>query len=193
MGNRTKPRTLEEEVLARFPIAADAYPQGELAFILQAVQDVQPSAIFEYGTGSGASGRIFQEAVSVLGLACLIHTTELPDELAPLEAQHPRHNTGQHLTDGVVRKRGDGVTESLVAWAQWRPQRSLWFLDGDHTNFAVYREIALIDRMVPDAVILLHDTNEGPGVGAREWVERQGRHRFTHITGRTGVGRLDRL
>ena len=185
--------TLAKQVQERFALANQAYPQGELEFMCGAVQSAQPQAIFEWGTGSGASGRIFAEALSILGLAALVHTTDLPDALAPLEEQHPRERTGQYLTANAIRKRGDGVTESLVAWTELRPERSLWFIDGDHSLYAVYREVALIERMVPDAVMLIHDTNSGPGEAAEKWVADPRRHHYSWLEGRTGIGLLEPL
>lgn len=187
--------TLAEEVQSRFDLARSAYPEGELEFMCDTVADVQPNFIAEWGTGSGASGRIFYESTQILRLDPLIVTVDLPDELSPLEAQHPRERTGQYLPayhDNLYALRGDGVTVALSQWVHWNPvDRALFFVDGDHSYFAAYREVALIDRMVPNAVILLHDTNDGPGLAAEKWVADQGRHTYTSIEGRTGIGRLD--
>ena len=183
---------LAGHVAATSPFAEAGYPGAELEFICDTVEQVRPDAIFEWGTGSGCSGRIFWECSRLLNLSATIHTVELPDELMPLDSQHPSTSCGMYL-DGttVIRHRGDGVTEALVLWAHLQPQRSLFFLDGDHSQVMVYREIALIDRMVPDAVMLIHDTNAGPGDAARAWVAEQGRHVFTSTPERVGVGRLD--
>ena len=183
---------LASHVGAAFPFAEAGFPGAELEFICDTVEDARPTGIFEWGTGSGCSGRIFWECSRLLELGATIHTVELPDELQPLDSQHPLGACGMHLEGTtVIRHRGDGVTEALVLWAHLRPERSLFFLDGDHSQVMVYREIALIDRMVPAAVMLVHDTNAGPGDAARAWVAEQGRHTFTAITDRVGVGRLD--
>lgn len=190
--------SLADEVQERFHLAREAYPQGELEFMCEAVEDVRPDAIFEWGTGSGASGRIFCEAAAIVcGRQINLVTVDLPDELSPLESQHPRERTGQYLPGGVhagvSAMRGDGVTTALMVWTQFPSERPLFFIDGDHSYFAVYREVALIDRMVPNAVMLLHDTNDGPGLAGEKWVADQGRHTYRSIQGRTGIGRLDPL
>ena len=194
--------TLADEVQARFDLARSAYPEGELEFMCETVAEVKPDVIFEWGTGSGASGRIFCEATGLVALANSwigepvdLVTIDLPDELAPLEAQHPRERTGMYLPDRarISRLRGDGVTVSLALWATNFADaynKPLFFIDGDHSYFAVYREVALIDRMVPNAVMLLHDTNDGPGLAAEKWCADQRRHTFESIPGRTGIGRL---
>ena len=107
--------TLADEVQSHFDLACSAYPQGELEFMVDTVAEVKPDAIFEWGTGSGASGRIFYEAGTLtLGRTINLFTVDLPDELAPLESQHPRERTGQYLPGGVhygvTAMRGDGVT-----------------------------------------------------------------------------------
>ena len=88
---------------------------------------------------------------------------------------------------------GSRIALTVYAQNQAIIDRPLFFLDGDHSYFAVYREIALIDRMVPNAVMLIHDTNDGPGEACQKWVQDQQRHRYTFIEGRTGIGRLDPL
>jgi cephalosporin hydroxylase len=189
--------SLADEVQSRFDLARSAYPEGELEFMCDTVESLRPDCIFEWGTGSGASGRIFSEATHIIDDVFIpLVTVELPDELSPLESQHPRERTGQHLPSRarISALRGDGVTLALTMWAtnfEGGYHKPLFFIDGDHSYFAVYREIALIDRMVPNAVIILHDTNDGPGLAAEKWVADQRRHTYKSIVGRTGIGRLD--
>lgn len=185
--------TLADEVQSRFDLARSAYPEGELEFMCDTVESLRPDSIYEWGTGSGASGRIFWEATDFLATNTFLFSYDLPDELSPLEAQHPRERTGQYLLPtGAKMDRGDGVTMALMEWSRWHEKAvlPLFFIDGDHSYFAVYREVALIDRMVPNAVILLHDTNDGPGLAAEKWVADQGRHTYVSVEGRTGIGRL---
>lgn len=177
---------------AHYP--AMAYPGDEMQFMCQAFLDVMPNAIFEWGTYNGSSARVFWECARILGHPCAIHTTELPVELTKLDGAHPGETPGEHIRDTEVHQhRGDGVIESLVQWARITPARSIFFIDGDHSVEAVYREIMLVHRMVPRAIILVHDANHGPGYAARLWVEKQGTHTYTETTSRVGMARLDPL
>ena len=180
---------LAGRVTAAFELAQGGYPGAELQFMCDTVEQVRPDFIAEFGTGSGCSGRIFWECSRLLGLNAEIHTTELPDELAGFDGQHPGVNTGMYLPPGVTTHRGDGVTESLIAWKRRQPERPLFFLDGDHSEVMVYREIALIDRLVSFPVMLIHDTNGGPGDAGRKWAaETLGE--WTEIKDRAGIGLL---
>ncbi len=182
---------LANQIRDIFPEAEPAYPGSELDFICDLVERIRPDVIFDWGTYAGTSARIFWECSRLLALHAAIHTIELPDELKALDGAHPGASCGLHLHGTTVTQHyGDGVTEALVLWRRLEPQRSLFFLDGDHHWVMVYREIELIDRMVPDAVILIHDTNAGPGHAAREWVRKNETRSFTSITGREGIGHL---
>jgi predicted O-methyltransferase YrrM len=186
---------LADEIRRIFPEAEPAYPGAELDFICETVEEMRPDAIFEWGTYAGTSARIFWECCRLLGLATEVHTVELPNELKLLDRAHPGDESGLHLVDtGVWQHRGDGVTEALVQWQRMRPERSLFFLDGDHHWVMVYREITLIDRMAPDAVMLIHDAQAGPGYAAREWVRlNPASHALRSVSGREGICRLEPL
>ncbi len=157
------------------------------------VETLRPDMVFEWGTNSGCSARVFWECARILDLDMPVHTVELPDELKEFDGQHPGIHCGMYLPGtSVVQHRGDGVTEALILWKRLQPQNPLFFLDGDHSQVMVFREIALIDRMVPASTMLVHDTNgAGPGEAARSWAADFGRHTFTEIPDRVGMGRLD--
>jgi cephalosporin hydroxylase len=175
-----------------FPLAVGGYPGEELQFMCDTMERLRPDFVAEWGTGSGCSARIFWECDLRLGFEAAINTTELPDELRDLDGQHPGVNCGMHIKDtGVFAWRGDGVTESLIRWKRQQPRRPLFFLDGDHSAVMVTREIALIQRLVPDAPMLIHDTNgAGPGDAARTWAAMYGRS-WSEVTERVGMGLLE--
>lgn len=157
------------------------------------VETIRPDFIAEWGTNSGCSARILWECRRLLGLDTAIHTIELPDELQVLDDQHPGVNCGMYLPQGVTSHRGDGVTEALILYKRLQPERPLFFLDGDHSQVMVYREIALIDRMTQGAPMLIHDTNgAGPGDAARKWASEFS-YVFTEIPDRVGIGLLERV
>jgi hypothetical protein len=74
-----------------------------------------------------------------------------------------------------------------------RPQVSLFFLDGDHGWQMVHRELTLIQRMVPEATVVLHDVASGPGFAADQWVqEHHGAYLYSCIPDGQGIGRIDK-
>ncbi len=150
------PRTVLRRVRK---LGLPAYGDDEVLFMASAMSRHRPTHVFEWGTNVGASARLFHEAAGVLGFACEVHTTELPDELAHLDRDHPGHRYGQWI-DGlpIVAHRGDGLAESLHARDRIRPERSLFFLDGCHDYLVVLDELETVSAADPDAVILVHDT-----------------------------------
>ena len=182
---------LAGRVTEAFGEAQGGYPTGELVFMCGAVEAIRPTFIAEWGTNSGCSARIFWECCRLLGLDTAIHTIELPDELKDFDDQHPGVHCGMYLKDGMATQhRGDGVTEALILYKHLAPERPLFFLDGDHSQVMVYREIALIDRMTQGAPMLIHDTNgAGPGDAARQWAS-EFYYTFTEIPDRVGIGLL---
>ncbi len=185
---------LAAKVTEAFPLAQGGFPSPELDFMCDTVAMFRPTFIAEWGTNSGCSARIFWECCRLLDLRTEIHTVELPDELQVFDDQHPGVNCGLYIAreSGVVQHRGDGVTEALILYKRLQPERPLFFLDGDHSQVMVYREIALIDRMTGGAPMLIHDTNgAGPGDAARKWVSEFD-YTFREIPDRVGIGLLER-
>jgi hypothetical protein len=61
--------------------------------------------------------------------------------------------------DQVRLHQGDGVDMSLAIWKKAvKPNSALFFVDGDHAEHSVYRELSAIMRAVTKPVVLLHDT-----------------------------------
>lgn len=143
-----------------------AYGLDELRFMVDTVLDAEPAFIGDWGTNLGVSARVFRETAVMARLDTTVVTVDLPPELEALDRDHAGWRTGSVLrgVEGVECLFGDGVTTTLMRWAQLgRPERALFFLDGDHARDAVYRELRMIHRLAPRAVALVHDTaDDGP-------------------------------
>jgi cephalosporin hydroxylase len=143
-----------------------------------AVCRFRPSYIFEWGTHVGKSARAFYEITHHYGIACEIHSVDLPDDTAHVE--HPSHERGRMVigVERVYLHQGDGVDVSLALWqAHGRPEPVLFFVDGDHAEASVYREVSSIARSVHAPAVLLHDafyqsSESGYNVGPWRAVER---------------------
>lgn len=140
------------------------YGDDEVEFMYETVALVRPSHIFEWGTNRGSSARILYEAARDRKmLSCQVHTTDLPTLLCGINKEHVGSDTGcifAHL-EGITQHYGDGVTCSLLAFREARNPRSLFFIDGDHNEENVLRELRWINLVAPSEAILLHDTHPG--------------------------------
>jgi cephalosporin hydroxylase len=154
------------------------FPLNELMLLSAAVCRFTPSFIFEWGTHVGQSARAFYEITRHYGINCRIHSVDLPDDISHVE--HPRETRGL-MVKGLARvhlHQGDGLEVSLKLWeSAGRPDRVVFFVDGDHSEHSVYRELAGITNAVPRPVVLLHDTfyqssDSGYNVGPHRAIER---------------------
>ena len=169
------------------------YGADEVAMMEITLIAAQPEFIGEWGTNRGSSARIFYELCLIHGIDPLIVTVDLPDELAALDRDHAGIFSGGMLSKtNVCQMRGDGVTTALLMWHyEHRPERSVFFLDGDHLKESVFREIVLVNRMAPKATMLLHDTTQGPGQAVRDYLERfPDQYDLTELHSQAGMMRL---
>lgn len=158
-------------------VGVHPFPLQELMLMTATVCRFEPSLIFEWGTNIGKSARIFYEISRFFQIPAAIHSCDLPDDVDHVE--HPHAQRGAMVRDlqGVTLHQGDGLTTSLGIWEQaGRPNRPLFFLDGDHSYASVRREIDGILAVVPDPVLLMHDTflqssESGYNVGPRQAVD----------------------
>lgn len=135
------------------------FPLHELMLLSGAVCRFRPSHIFEWGTHIGASARAFYEVSRHYGIPTEIHSVDLPDDATHIE--HPSSARGRMVRklQGVHLYQGDGVEVALHLWNEFgRPERVLFFIDGDHAEQSVYRELTQVVAEVPSPCILLHDT-----------------------------------
>lgn len=154
------------------------FPLQELMLLSAAVCRFRPSHIFEWGTHIGKSARAFYEITAHYGIPSEIHSVDLPDEIEHVE--HPSSDRGRMVRglDRVHLHQGDGLEVALATWNKAdRPSSVLFFVDGDHSEASVYRELSGIVGEVPKPVVLLHDAfyqspQSGYNVGPYRAIER---------------------
>lgn len=179
-------------------VGTHPYPVAELNLMVSAVSRLKPQQIFEWGTNIGKSARIFYETAKQFGIQLEIHSIDLPDNLE--HAEHPKSSRGRMVKGcpGVSLYQADGLTKSIEIYRRHPDNRTLVFIDGDHSYESVRRELAGIVEAMPRAAILLHDTfyqseQSGYNVGPYKAVEEllaaiPGRYRvMSTITGLPGM------
>ena len=141
-----------------------AYGDQEVEFFGSVLERFRPTHVFEWGTNVGASARLFYEAALEFGYECEVHTVELPDSLSHLDRDHPGHRHGQWIEGlSIHAHRGLGLTLSMQLWVDLRPDRALFFLDGNHTYAVVLEELQSLSNLRPQPVVMIHDTNRLTG------------------------------
>jgi len=153
------------------------FPLQELMLMTATVCRFKPPLILEWGTNIGKSARIFYEISKYFDISASIHSCDLPDDIDHIEHPHTQRGAMVRGLSEVTLHQGDGLTTSLRLWEEaGRPQCPLFFIDGDHSYASVRREIDGIMAVVPDPILLLHDTflqssEFGYNVGPRQAVE----------------------
>jgi hypothetical protein len=140
-------------------VGTHPFPLQELMLMAGAVCRYQPPIVFEWGTHIGKSARIFHETLTHYSIKSVIHSIDLPDDASHVE--HPGAARGQLVQGlpGITLHQGDGVNTALQLWENHgKPERCLFFVDGDHEYESVKRELHLILATVSRPVILAHDT-----------------------------------
>ena len=134
------------------------YPLAELNLMVAATCRLKPQQIFEWGTNIGKSARIFYETGKRFGIPLEIHSIDLPDNLDHQE--HPRSKRGRLVKGcaGVSLHQGDGLSKAIELYKHNPQNRTLVFIDGDHSYESVCRELNGVIEAMPNASILLHDT-----------------------------------
>jgi cephalosporin hydroxylase len=176
--------TLSDFLLERVVpvVGVHPYPLNELLLMTAAACRLKPSVIFDWGTHIGVSARIFFECDKAFHLGFEIHSIDLPADATHVEHPGQEHGRLVRGLDKVHLHRGDGVRVALELWHKLgRPQRPLFFVDGDHAYESVRDELNQIFSTIPDASALAHDTffqsaesnyNVGPARAIGEVVER---------------------
>lgn len=158
-------------------IGLTGYSPEEIELIYTTMREYQPDFIAEYGTNIGTSARIFHEARQMLKLDCVIHSIEIHRDLGAVWG----HERGHHVKGLPVDLHiGDGVTRGIELWHASGAHRPLFFLDDNHAETEVLRQMRLIHLEAPEAVMIVHDTHtpsEGgwrlhePGVAIQSFLE----------------------
>ena len=159
-------------------VGVHPFPVHELMLLSAAVCRFRPSYIFEWGTHIGKSARAFYEVSGHYGIPSEIHSIDLPDHAHHVE--HPSSERGRMVRglDRVHLHQGDGLDTSLATWTKaGRPDDVLFFVDGDHSETSVYRELSGVVAHVPRPVLLLHDafyqsSQSGYNMGPYQAIER---------------------
>ena len=138
----------------------------------------QKLVVFEWGTNIGVSARIFVDFALQMNLDVVIHSTDLPETFSPPGALRNvsfsqtigdrrrgrlvRHDRFARL---VTLHEGDGLTTSLGILEKLELTHKvpvIWFVDGDHSEDAVIRELDTIISLPHCAHghchILVHDS-----------------------------------
>jgi cephalosporin hydroxylase len=136
------------------------YPPGELHLMTVTLLWWQPDMIFEWGTNVGNSARIFHWIAEAFEIRTEIHSIDLPPETP--HVQNVKESRGRLVRDfpDVHLHLGDGVNKAIELIAALKPQRPLFYVDGDHRADTVTRELEAIHAAVPGAPILLDDTHD---------------------------------
>ena len=139
-------------------VGTHPYPLAELNLMVAAVCRLKPQQIFEWGTNIGKSARIFYETGKQFGIPLEIHSIDLPDDLD--HEEHPRTKRGYMVRGyaGVTLHQADGLSKAIELYQRHPQNRTLVFIDGDHSYESVYRELNGVISAMPNAHILLHDT-----------------------------------
>jgi cephalosporin hydroxylase len=152
------------------------FPLNELQLMTSAVAAIKPTHIFEWGTHTGKSARVFSETCSYLKLDTAIHSVDLPDDEEHNE--HPHNKRGKYVKrkKNVYLHQGDGVDTALKIYSDLNNCKPLFYIDGDHSYESVSKELDLILQKVKAPAILLHDTfyqtaESGYNIGPFEAIE----------------------
>jgi hypothetical protein len=117
------------------------YPPGELQLMTIVMLWWQPDMIFEWGTNVGNSARIFHWIAEAFEIDTQIHSIDLPPDVS--HAENVRELRGLLVRDfsDVHLHLGDGVNKALELCVALKPQKPMFYVDGDHSAETVTREL----------------------------------------------------
>jgi cephalosporin hydroxylase len=142
-----------------------------------------PKYIFDWGTNTGKSARIFYEIKKYFGLNAKIVTIDLLDDQE--HSEHPGKLRGKFVKGikEVKLIQGDGIVEALKICNKRKVSKAFFFLDGDHSYKSIKRELNLIHKNINSPTMLVHDTffqsekskyNIGPHKAVKEFQNNTG-------------------
>jgi hypothetical protein len=136
----------------------DGYTDDDIEFIYNLLDEFRPDILCEWGTNTGNSARIFYEATRDLNLVIPIHSTDVCDTVYILRPEDQGRQRGHHVKGlKVVLHVGDGATRTLLEVKRARALRPLVFIDGNHEEEEMFRDLNRISGGIPHALILAHD------------------------------------
>jgi hypothetical protein len=138
-------------------VGTSPFPPNELMLMCAAMLWLRPSLVVEWGTNIGVSARIWQEINIHYELGANIHSIDLPDSVQHCE--HPGNRRGILVRGLPVHlHQGDGPEVAAALIARFGCRKPLVFIDGDHSEAAVYRDARAVLDVAPQASVLFHDT-----------------------------------
>jgi predicted O-methyltransferase YrrM len=181
-------------------VGVQTYPLDELLMMCSTVGYFRPGIVVEWGTNIGLSARIFYEAAKYLHLETQIHSIDLPVGVEHIENAHRRQMRGAYVRGlDVTLHEGDGLDVCLTILSQNRGLFPLIFVDGDHAEASVRRELDGLYAGVPQAAVLAHDTfvqgpeagyNHGPWLAVDAFAEEHGLKVTSTVLGLPGMSLL---
>ncbi len=135
------------------------FPIPEIYIMVGAVTYFNPDVVFEWGTNVGKSARIFYEIKEKFGQPFDLYTIDLPDSESHEELPH--NDQFAHFIKNlpVTSLRGDGLETSLNIYKEkYSKSKALFFLDGDHAEDSVTRELSGIFESCSNPCVIIHDT-----------------------------------
>lgn len=140
-------------------VGTHPYPLNELLLMTGALCRLHPDHLFEWGTHTGKSARIYFETCQEFHLKTVIYSIDLPADVS--HEEHPGQKYAKFLKGihGVKLYRGDGLAVAAKLAKSFDSSAKLFFfLDGDHSFESVLRELETVAASFPTASILVHDT-----------------------------------
>ena len=138
-------------------LGTNPFPPNELMLMCAAMLWLRPALVVEWGTNIGKSARVWHETNVRYGLGADVHSIDLPDSIS-----HPEHPGARRglLVRGlpVHLHQGDGPELAANLIAELGCKKPLVFIDGDHSEAAVYRDARAALEAAPEASVLFHDT-----------------------------------
>ncbi len=162
------------------------YPLDELLLMTAVFAYHSPEIVIDIGTHLGKSARIWHDLSKRMRTPTAIHTIDLLD---PSHPEYPGDRHAEFIRGTPVKKHvGDGATiaERLIRASP--ASRCLLFLDGDHRQETVRRELELARLLAGGSAILVHDTfyqpssgyNHGPYLAIQDFLESYAPQQIFH-------------
>lgn len=138
-------------------VGTSPFPPNELMLMCAAMLWLRPTLVVEWGTNIGASARVWHETNIHYRLGADICSIDLPDSVP--HPEHPGARRGLLVRGLPVRLyQGDGPEQATKLITELACTRPLVFIDGDHSEAAVYRDGRAVLDAAPQASVLFHDT-----------------------------------
>ena len=134
------------------------YTPPEVTFLYETMETLRPGIIVEWGTNVGYSARILYEAKVLLGLRTAVHSVDIAREAPILRPEDEGKERGHHVQGlNVALHVGHGAQEAVSITAMSGRARPLFFVDDNHGYDMLSRDLEMLARDTPLAVLVVHD------------------------------------